>query len=234
MFKDFFRPDAIEAKLSLTFHDRSLLQLAFIHRSFWNEHRDQISSHNERLEFLGDSVLGLIIAEYLYNTYPQLDEGDLSSLRAKIVDAPTCALFVQKLDVHSYLLLGKGEKMNAGKGRESILADLLEALIGALFLDQGIEVAKKFYLSHFKEHIDKMVATPPRNWKAELQDYAQKKYQQTPLYEVLEESGPSHQKKFRVSVKIRDVKVGEGEGLSKKEAQTQAAQSALLKLQERI
>ena len=118
--------------------------------------------------------------------------------------------------------------MNRGKGRESILADLFEAIVGALYLDQGLTAVRTFFFSRFKEEVENMVTTPHRNWKAELQDYAQKKYQQTPIYEVVEEGGPAHKKHFRIVVWINKVKWGEGEGSSKKEGQTAAAQNALL------
>lgn len=119
--------------------------------------------------------------------------------------------------------------MNRGKGRESIIADLFEAIIGALYLDQGLEAVRKFFFCHFKEEVERIVAAPQRNWKAELQDYAQKNYQQTPIYEVMEESGPPHRKKFRISVWINEEKWGEGEGSSKKEGQTEAAKNAINK-----
>src|SRR6516165_10463904 len=122
---------AIEASLNYTFHDRSLLLLAFVHRSYINEHRE-VQQHNERLEFLGDSVLGLLIAEYLYKKLPDNPEGELSYLRSRLVEASSCVNFLQKIDVGKHILLGKGERMNDGRGRESILADLFEAIIGAI------------------------------------------------------------------------------------------------------
>ena len=228
----FFQSEVVEKKLGAVFSDKSLLQLAVIHRSYWNENKSGVSGHNERLEFLGDSVLSILIADYLYRTHPDLDEGILSKLRSQLVDAPACAQYIHRLGVEDYLLLGKGEQSNEGKGRESIMADLFEGIIGALYLDQGLEAVRTFFLSHFKEDVDALVANPQRNWKAELQDWAQKTFQQTPLYETLEESGPAHDKIFRVAVWVTGDKIGIGEGSSKKEAQTQAAQDALLKLEE--
>jgi ribonuclease III len=229
--EDFFSPSTLEAKLGIVFSNPKLLQQAFVHRSYWNENQGLAVSHNERLEFLGDSVLGLLIAEYLFQKYPNLDEGSLSTLRSQLVDAPACANYVQQLGVASFLLLGKGEQLNRGKGRESILADLFEALIGAIYLDQGLEKVRTFFFSHFKKIADQIIASPQRNWKAELQDFAQKSYGQVPVYELLEESGPAHQKRFRVCVWIKQEKMGEGEGASKKEAQTAAAKEALLRIQ---
>jgi ribonuclease-3 len=231
--QNFFQAEIIEKKLNITFQNHSLLLLAFVHRSFWNENQEFVSSHNERLEFLGDSVLGLLIADYLYRQHPELDEGILSKLRSQLVDAPACAQYIQHLGISEYLLLGKGEQMNKGKGRDSILADLFEAIVGALYLDQGLEAARTFFFSHFKDDVDRLIASPQRNWKAELQDWAQKNFQETPRYEVMEESGPAHQRIFRVAVWVQSEKKGEGTGSSKKEAQTHAAQDALLQIEKK-
>lgn len=228
-----FQPEVVEEKLRVVFNDKKLLAQAFVHRSYWNEHSSDGAGHNERFEFLGDSVLGLLIADYLFKQHPHLDEGSLSSLRSQMVDAPACASYVQKLEIAPFLLLGKGEQMNQGKGRESILADLFEAVVGALYLDQGLDAVYTFFFSHFKDEIEQMVRSPLRNWKAELQDYAQKKHQQTPLYQVDVESGPPHLRQFRISVWFNDQKMGEGEGSSKKEGQVEAAKDALLTLEKR-
>lgn len=228
---DFFKPEIVEAKLNRAFRSKEFLLLAFTHRSFWNEHQERVADHNERLEFLGDSVLGLLVADYLFSRHPGLDEGSLSTLRSQLVDAPACANYVQKLEIEPFLLLGKGEQMNRGKGRESILADLFEALIGALYLDQGLDGVRTFFFSNFHQEVMSLVAKPQRNWKAELQDYAQKHYQQTPSYVVLEESGPAHRKIFRIAVWVHEKKWGEGEGSSKKEGQTEAAKNAMFNLE---
>lgn len=217
----------IEEKIGYRFKDRQFLLLSFIHRSFWNEHKEKLPGHNERLEFLGDSVLGLLISEYLYQKFPELPEGVLSDLRSQVVKAESCALFVQKLDIGEFLLLGKGEQMNVGRGRDTMLADLFEAIIGAIYLDQGFDAAKQFFFSNFGREVEEIVSTPIRNPKAELQDYAQKTFGKVPHYEVLEETGPSHQKHFRIAVFINEKMVGQGEGSSKKEAQSAAAKQAL-------
>lgn len=217
---------AIEAKIGYRFHDKSLLALAFIHRSFVNENR-AINQHNERLEFLGDAVLGMLISDYLYTQLPTTPEGDLSYLRSRLVEASSCMMYIQNLSVDSYLLLGKGEKMNDGKGRDSILADLFEAIIGAIYLDGGIEPARQFLFKNFTRQIEYILKTPLSNWKAILQDYCQKTYQQTPVYLVLQESGPDHSKIFQVSVLINQRELGRGTGASKKEAQQAAAADAV-------
>lgn len=217
---------AIETKLGYIFRDRSLLTLAFIHRSYINENRAVIH-HNERLEFLGDAVLGMLISDYLYCYLPSTAEGQLSYLRSRLVEASSCVNYVQKLNLTSYILLGKGERMNDGRGRDSILADLFEAIMGAIYLDGGLEAAKDFLFHNFTLQIENILKTPLRNWKALLQDYCQKNYQQTPTYHVLQAFGPDHSKIFEISVLINQQELGRGKGASKKEAQQAAAADAI-------
>jgi len=219
----------IESQLGYSFQNRSLLSLAFVHRSFINENKE-ITQHNERLEFLGDAVLGILISDYLYRALPNVPEGQLSYLRSRLVEASSCMHYVQSLKIAPFLLLGKGERMNDGRGRESILADLFEAIIGAIYLDGGLEEARKFLFKNFSLQIDAILKTPLRNWKALLQDYCQKKFQQTPVYHVLQESGPDHSKTFQMSVWINQKEVGKGMGASKKEAQQAAAADALAQI----
>lgn len=223
----------IESQLGYRFKDPHVLALAFIHRSYVNENRN-ITTHNERMEFLGDSVLGLLIADYLYRCLPTTPEGELSYLRSRLVEASSCVTYIQKLNLEKYLLLGKGERINAGRGRESILADLFEALVGAIYIDGGLEETKNFLFKNFLPEIEAILKTPLRNWKAVLQDYCQKNYQQTPLYKVINEEGPDHSKIFKINVMIRDNLLGEGEGPSKKEAQQAAAADALGKLKRNL
>lgn len=222
----------IESKLNYAFKDRSLLTLAFIHRSYINEHRE-VFQHNERLEFLGDSVLGLLIAEFLYKRFPNYPEGELSYLRSRLVEAASCVSFIHRMDIGRLILLGKGERMNDGRGRESILADLFEAIIGAIYLDGGVEAAHRFIFENFSNEIEATLKTPLSNWKALLQDYCQKKYQQTPSYQVLEESGPDHSKNFIIAVIIDNEEYGRGSGASKKEAQQSAAESAMERISQK-
>ncbi len=217
----------IEERLGYVFNDKQLLQLAFIHRSYFNENRAKVPSHNERLEFLGDSVLGLLVSDALYRALPEHAEGQLSHLRAHFVGATSCAALLIKLDLAQFVLLGKGEQTNEGRGRERILADLFEAIIGAVYLDGGLDAAKDFFHTHFGKDLEEATAQPLRNWKAELQDYAQKKYQCLPEYAVLEESGPDHRKCFIVAALIDQREVGRGTGPSKKQAEQAAAHQAL-------
>ncbi|CCB90626.1 Ribonuclease 3 [Waddlia chondrophila 2032/99] len=220
----------IEAKIGHTFKDKQLLSLAFTHRSYINENNDA-HEHNERLEYLGDSILGFLIAEYLYKYLPNTPEGELSYLRSRLVEASSCVIYVQKLDLEQYLLLGKGEQMNDGRGRDSILADLFESLIGAIYLDGGMDAARLFLFKNFSKEIEEILKTPICNWKAQLQDYCQKKYRHPPLYKVVSESGPDHQKIFTISVLINNQEVGHGEGPSKKEAQQAAAKDAFSRIE---
>lgn len=220
---------SIETKIGYSFQNKSLLFTAFVHRSFANESRD-ITEHNERLEFLGDSILGFLMAEFLYRELPDKSEGILSILRSKLVEADSCSHFVQQLGIESFLLLGKGERMTPTRGRETILADFFEALIGAIYLDGGQKAAEKFLFTHFIETIRAIIAAPTQNWKALLQDYCQKQFKTTPTYNVISETGPEHVKSFKVEVFAEDKLLGTGEGSSKKTAQQSAAEDALKRL----
>jgi ribonuclease-3 len=224
--------DLIEERIGYVFQKKDLLVLAFVHRSFYNENREKILEHNERLEFLGDSVLNIVISEYLYKTFPELSEGQLSHIRAYLIEAAMCAKLLKKLSLIDFILLGKGEKMNEGKNKESIQADLFEALLASIFLDGGLESARRFFWSHFKEEVALRLKEPVRNWKAELQDYSQKKHQKTPLYQVLNAHGPDHDKEFEIAVYLEDLELGKGLGSSKKEAEQEAAKKALSFLEE--
>lgn len=221
----------IEIRLKYQFKDKDVLLTAFIHSSFINENKEEIKESNERLEFLGDAVFGLVIGEYLYSRFPSHPEGTLSHYRSRIIEASSCAQYLQKIDVEENLLMGKGEKKSfLTRPNPSILADLFEAIIGAIYLDGGLAAAKKFILETFSEEIEAIISSPMRNWKAELQDYSQKKYQKIPNYKVLDEAGPDHSKTFHVSVFIDDRLMGSGYGSSKKIAQQAAAAEALYRL----
>lgn len=220
----------IEERIGYSFKDKSLLLLAFTHRSFFNENRSAVSSHNERLEFLGDAVLGLLTSDYLFRYLPKTPEGELSHLRSRLVEASSCMRYIVTLEVEGFLLLGRGERMNDGKGRESILADLFEALIGAIYLDGGIESARQFLFQRLSPTLSEIMQSPERNWKALLQDFTQKKHGKAPEYVVLEEGGPDHAKEFVIAVLSEGEELGRGTGSSKKSAQQKAAESAIKKL----
>jgi ribonuclease III len=217
----------VEAQIGYTFKNKSLLALAFIHRSFTNENRDVITTHNERLEFLGDAILGLVVSDFLYSHLPDHPEGELSYLRSRLVEAPACALYLQKIDLERFLMVGKGEAMNEGKGRGTIIADLFEAIIGAIYLDGGLEKARSFFFEHFQDEVMQIIEKPHRNWKAELQDFCQKNYQKPPEYTVVGEDGPDHLKTFFIEVNLDGKLLGKGQGTSKKEAEQQAAEDGI-------
>lgn len=217
----------IEEKIKYTFQDKDLLVLAFIHRSFANEDPEFEGKHNERLEFLGDAILGVMISDFLYRNFPDQPEGELSFLRSRLVDATSCMRFLEELEIGDYMVMGKGELMNQGKGRQSIHSDLFEALIGAIYLDGGMKSAEVFFFGFFEKDIHEIVKEPFENWKVILQNYSQKRYQKPPVYRVMKEEGPDHGKTFYVTVSLANKEVGEGCGLSKKEAEQQAAQNAI-------
>lgn len=219
--------EEIEKVIGYTFKEKKLLLLAFVHRSYFNEHREEVGEHNERLEFLGDSVLGLLVSAYLYQRFPKHPEGQLSHMRSYLVDAGSCSELLLSLGLDSWVLLGKGESMNTGRGRDTIMSDLFEAMLGAIYIDGGLVEAQQFFFTHFEEKLNQLVDTPMRNWKAELQDWAQKNHQVTPDYQVLEEKGPDHCKSFVVGAFVEKKLLGEGRGLSKKEAETEAAKQAI-------
>ncbi len=226
------KQEEIEEKLGYVFENKEILMNALVHRSYVNEHKDEALAHNERVEFLGDSVLGLVVADYLYHRLPTYSEGALSQLRSKLVEASTCAKYLQKLELQEYILLGRGEAMTEGRNKVSILADAFEAIVGAIFLDGGMATAKSFLLCHFEEEANAAIGSPPRNFKAELQDYSQKKFQKVPIYKIGGETGPAHAKLFHVIVYIEEKEAGIGVGISKKEAEQRAAFDALSKLEQ--
>lgn len=215
----------IEGRLAYSFKDKDLLKAAFTHRSYWNENPEE-GKHNERLEFLGDSLLNMIITDYLYAHLPDENEGVLSHLRAQLVDKQACHEYLQELDCGNFLLVGRGELSQEGKGRFSMQANLFEAIVGAIYLDGGFDQVRQFVLRHFKKIIEKRLLSPEKNWKAELQDFAQKEFRITPTYTLIEESGPPHARHFRMAVWLEERCLAEGQGSSKKEAQAAAAKEA--------
>lgn len=221
----------IEKKIGYLFKNREILVRAFVHRSFINENRGVVEGHNERLEFLGDAVLGLLVSIFLYKELPNHPEGELSYLRSRLVEATTCALYIERIGIENCILMGKGESMNAGKGRATILADLFEALMGAIYLDGGMDAAHQFFFDQFISDVLEIIESPMRNWKAELQDYCQKKYQKPPVYKVVNEQGPDHSKTFYIIVEMNGQVLGKGTGTSKKEAEQMSARQAVESLE---
>jgi ribonuclease-3 len=219
----------LEKNLGLEFKNRDLLIEAFCHRSYLNEHPDFYLPHNERLEFLGDAVLELIVTEYLYKKYPEKNEGELTNWRAALVNAKILGELARELGFNDFLLLSKGEEKETGKARLYILANTFEALIGAIYLDQGYEVAKNFVEKNLIERklpeiIEKGLFKDP---KTRFQEEAQERVKITPTYKVLEEWGPDHAKHFVVGVFLGNELIAKGEGSSKQEAEEEAAKNAL-------
>lgn len=222
---------AIEKKIGYSFKNSDLLLQAFVHRSFIHEVRSEGLHHNERLEFLGDSILGLLVAEYLFHRLPDCPEGNLSKLRSLLVDASSCASYLEKLELVPYILLGRGERIHVERPKNSIISDVFEAVIGALYLDGDLGVVKAFLSRFFIEDFEAIVKNPPRNYKAELQDFAQRTQRVQPTYEVVEAKGPDHAKTFLVQVLLGQQVLGEGKGPSKKEAEQLAAKVAIEKIE---
>lgn len=224
----------LEKKLGITFSDKNILLCALTHRSYLNENPKFELDHNERLEFLGDAVLELIVTDYLYRTY-QLQEGEMTNLRSAIVRGEMLSKIAGDMGIEEYLLLSRGEKKDTGKARLYILANAVEAVIGAVYEDQGYDSAKKlveaFVISKLPEVVDKGLHI---DMKSKFQELSQEKFRSTPTYKVLGESGLDHQKEFVVGVFVHDKQMGEGKGLSKQEAQQQAATSALAELERNI
>lgn len=212
------------------FKDQKFFENAFIHRSYLNETKSEIES-NERLEFLGDSILSFIVSSHLFKTYPQFDEGILTNLRSLVVNTKSLAKAAEALDFGSYLKLSKGEEESGGRKNESILANTFESFIGSLFLDQGIDAVHDFLsqtiIPKIDEYVQKKVFKDP---KSLLQEYVQSKKQNSPLYKVLQEVGPAHAKTFTIGVFVEDQQMGEGVGHSKQEAEERAAEQALEKI----
>jgi ribonuclease-3 len=217
-----------QKSIDITFKDISLLTQAFVHRSYINENRSSGLEHNERLEFLGDAVLELVITDWLFKKYTDKPEGELTSFRSALVNADTCADIARNIQMEEHLLLSKGESKDKGRARQYILANALEALIGAIYLDKGVEEARKFIEAHFIPLIDSIISKKSFiDAKSLFQEKAQEYDGFTPSYKTLKEVGPDHEKKFTVAVYVGKEEMGRGEGISKQEAEQMAAKDAL-------
>jgi ribonuclease-3 len=225
MQKDF---KTFEEAAGISFNDLGLLRQAFTHRSYLNEHRGEATGHNERLEFLGDAVLELVSTHFLYIKYPDKNEGDLTAYRAALVNATTCAEVATELGMNDYLLLSRGEAKDTGRARGVLLANAFEALIGAIYIDQGYDAARAFLHAHLLPKIDEIVKK--RLWqdaKSTLQEKSQEAHGVTPSYAVIEETGPDHDKQFIVGVYLSEKLIAKGSGKSKQEAEQSAARAAI-------
>jgi ribonuclease-3 len=219
---------ALQAVLGVTFTDPTLLLTAITHRSYLNEHREATWEHNERLEFLGDAVLELVVTDYLFREYPDKPEGELTAVRAALVNTNSLAATSEAMGINEYLLMSKGEAKDEGRARQYILANVFESCVGALYLDQGYEVAKNFIADRLFKYTSEIVEK--RLWqdpKSRFQELAQEHASITPTYETLEQEGPDHDRVFTVGVFLRHEKVAEGKGRSKQEAEQEAAKAAI-------
>ncbi len=218
----------LQQRIGYTFKDTALLEQALTHRSYLNEHPDWPTGHNERLEFLGDAVLELVVTEYLYEHYPSNPEGEMTNWRAALVNANKLSAITGDFDLNAHIRLSRGESRDMGRARHYILANAIEALIGAMYLDGGYEPCKvfigTFVLSHLPEIITKRLY---RDSKSLLQEEAQDRISVTPTYNVMEEWGPDHARQFKVGVYLGKEIAGEGQGESKQDAQQAAAEDAL-------
>ncbi len=217
-------------RMSLKFENDSLLKQAFTHSSYVNEHRHQAIEDNERLEFLGDAVLELLISQFLYKRFPGMTEGDMTKLRAAIVCEPSLVNFALELSFGGMILLGRGEDATGGRKRPALLADVFEAFIGALYLDQNLESVDQWLGETVYPKIIDGTFTHVMDFKSQLQETVQRKSLGHLTYEVISENGPAHHREFISHVKLNEETVGEGKGKSKKESEQRAAQNALERL----
>ncbi len=219
-----------EKVIKYSFKDKALLREAFTHRSYLNENRNFRGAHNERMEFLGDAVLELSVTDFLYRKYPDKDEGELTSYRAALVNAVILSSLARELSMNDFLLLSKGEAKDTGRARTIILANVFEAVVGAIYLDSGYDSADEFIKATLFPLLDDVVKR--RLWqdaKSYFQEKSQEEFSKTPTYEIVRETGPDHDKQFVVGVYIGNDLVAQGTGKSKQEAQQSAAEEALTK-----
>ena len=220
--------EELQKVLRVTFADNKILLSAITHRSYLNEHREATWDHNERLEFLGDAVLELVVTDHLYAKFPEKPEGDLTAIRAALVNTVSLSSAAEKLGVNKFLLMSKGESKDVGRARQYILANVFEACIGAIYIDQGYDSARQFIAERLFDRTDEIVRK--RLWqdaKSRFQELSQEHASVTPTYETVSQSGPDHDRVFTVGVFLRKEKIAEGVGRSKQEAEQQAAVRAI-------
>ena len=220
----------LEHKLNYYFNDRNLLKNALLHKSLGNERKEYKNQNNERLELLGDAVLDLIVAEYLYKNYKNASEGTIAKLKAMIVSEPILAKISRQIGVGKFLMLSRGEVMSGGRNRESILADSFEAILGAVYIDSNLDEARVFALSHIKQYIDHIEENEDiLDFKSILQEYVQKEFKTVPTYELVAERGPDHMKEFEIQVIVGNYKE-KAVAKNKKKAEQLSAKALCIKL----
>ena len=219
---------ALQQTLGVSLNHPSLLEQALVHSSYINENPDFAPASNERLEFLGDAILGFIVAEELYQRFPQFSEGEMTKLRSSLVRRDALSRMARAISLGNYLYLGKGEEASGGRHKPANLAGALEAVIAAIFLDQGSATARDFVLRSVDKELNKTLSQGVEaDYKSQLQELIQARHQQTPAYRVIEAAGPDHDRRFTVEVRVGDTLLGRGSGKSKKVAEAEAAHSAL-------
>ncbi|QQB74673.1 ribonuclease III [Fusobacterium canifelinum] len=220
----------LEHKLNYYFNDRNLLKNALLHKSLGNERKEYKNQNNERLELLGDAVLDLIVAEYLYKNYKNASEGTIAKLKAMVVSEPILAKISRQIGVGKFLMLSRGEVMSGGRNRESILADSFEAILGAVYIDSNLDEARVFALSHIKQYIDHIEENEDiLDFKSILQEYVQKEFRTVPTYELVAERGPDHMKEFEIQVIVGNYRE-KAVARNKKKAEQLSAKALCIKL----
>ena len=220
--------EKLQKLVGVVFNDPINLLTAITHRSYLNEHKEARQNHNERYEFLGDAVLELVVTDFLFNKYPEKPEGELTAIRAALVNTVTLSEVAGNMNINAFLLLSKGEERDTGRARQYILANAFESIIGAVYLDQGYDAAKEFIAGHLFDKTDTIVEK--RLWqdaKSRFQELAQEQTSITPNYETLGQSGPDHDRVFTVGVFLNKEKIAEGKGRSKQEAEQAAAEAGM-------
>lgn len=220
----------LQKSLDITFNDDNILKNAFIHRSYLNEHKDFNGQSNERLEFLGDSVLSIIVSDFLFKNLPKSGEGELTQIRASLVRTETLASIARKLNLGNYLFISRGEEDSDGRNNKTILANTLEALIGAMYIDQGISQAQEFIQKNILSNWKKLSTTAVFDFKSKLQEVLQRKYHKSPKYKLMSSYGPDHDRSFEIAVLLNEKILGVGIGKNKQNAAQNAAEKALKSL----
>lgn len=222
--------EIFQNELTYLFKNSFLLNQALTHKSFVNENIEAACEDNEKMEFLGDAVLDLVISDYIIKKYPHYPEGDLSKLRSAVVSESSLVKIAKGIDLGKYLLLGKGEEQSGGREKKSLLANALEAIIAAIYLDSGLNEANKFIIHQFAKTVAESVKTH-QDYKTSLQEYTQREFNCVPHYRVVTECGPDHKKTFEIEVVIKNNMSGKGIGNSKKEAEQKSAEDVLKRIQ---
>jgi len=216
-----------------SFQNVKLLDEALTHKSFLHDKLKESAGHNQRLEFLGDALLGMVISEYLYHKFPHYPEGKLSKMKSMIVSRALLVRKAKEIPLGKYMLLSKGEESTGGRNRTSLLADGFESLIGSIYLDGGLSACRQFILDRLQPDLEELEKAGEKDYKSNLQEYAQAEFGQVPVYRVISAEGPSHRRIFEITVSLKGKVYGKGKGGTKKSAEQQAARRALGKLREK-